>query len=79
MRYYAIIDPAKPDPAKPWSLFRTPDAGGPPMELLDPATGDWEETADLVGYFTGDEEGAHEIAPADVPAVVDYLRGTVST
>lgn len=74
MRYYVIIDAERPDPAEPWSLFRTPDRGGPPMELLDPLTDDWEDTPALVELFAGGELGAHEIGPGDVDQVRDWLR-----
>jgi hypothetical protein len=42
VKYYATIDLERPDPLDPWSLFRTPDRGGPPTELYDPATGEWD-------------------------------------
>lgn len=74
MRYYVIIDQERPDPAEPWSMFRTPDAGGPPMELLDPLTGEWEDTPALVDLFCGAELGAHEIPASAVDDVATWLR-----
>lgn len=72
--YYAIVDPAQPDPATPWSLFRTPDKGGPPTELYDPETGEWDEDVSLIGYFTGDEMGAVKVPEEAVASIQAVLR-----
>lgn len=69
MRFYAIVDEERPDPRDPWSLFRTPDRGGPPMELWDPMTDTWDEDVSLIDYFTGDDEGAVEVPTGAVDAI----------
>lgn len=74
MKYFAVIDAERPDPREPWSIFRTPDAGGPPMELYDPATDSWDEEVSLIAYFTGDDMGAVLIPDEVVDYVVARLR-----
>lgn len=75
MRYFVIVDDERPDPAEPWSIFRTPDAGGPPMELLDPLSGEWQDTPALVSFFAGVELGAYEVSPTDAAQVISGLLG----
>ena len=72
MRYYAVIDGDRPDPLDPYSVFRTPNRGGPPTEMYDPATGDWDDEPSLLDFFSG-EPGAVELPDTAVPAVLDTL------
>lgn len=74
MRYYAIVDEGRPDPRDPWSVFRTPDRGGPPMELWDPDGDTWDEDVSLIDYFTGDDMGAVLIPEGALGMVQDAIR-----
>lgn len=73
-RYYVVIDQAMPDPEDPWSLFRTPDEGGPPTELWNPETDEWSEEVSLIEHFLGDVTGHYEIPEEAVPIVQGALR-----
>lgn len=70
MRFWVIVDHQRPDVEDPWSVFRSAD-GRPPFELWNPDTGGWDDEAELVSFFTGDEYGAVEVTPAAAAKVVE--------
>lgn len=70
MRYYVTLDNIK---RQPDLLFRTPDTGGPPMEVWRPTAGEWVEDVSLIDYFTGDQPGLMQLRPEQVGYVQDRL------